>query len=185
MTSPDDLKFHGKLILPLICATLFLSLSLCFNLRSARFQSLMKPQISCLQMLEPQPSASPVQLLQPPLKRWKLTCQTMKTISKRVQRWAVEQNRQIRAQAAACFTCLLVRVNGKTVCSLFPQLLGGEKQTGGFWTFEYYQSFFNVDTLQVRCFLTAGFLYNPCIILKIWILNWLDSVWFTKNHTMG
>ncbi|KAG1968169.1 protein YIPF2 [Pimephales promelas] len=29
------------------------------------------------------------------------------------------------------------------------ELLGGEKQTGGFWTFEYYQSFFNVDTLQV------------------------------------
>ncbi|MCJ8739517.1 hypothetical protein PDJAM_G00048160 [Pangasius djambal] len=28
-------------------------------------------------------------------------------------------------------------------------LLGGEKQTGGFWTFEYYQSFFNVDTVQV------------------------------------
>ncbi|XP_060757312.1 protein YIPF2 [Neoarius graeffei] len=28
-------------------------------------------------------------------------------------------------------------------------LLGGEKQTSGFWTFEYYQSFFNVDTLQV------------------------------------
>uniref|UniRef100_A0A8C1FWB9 Protein YIPF n=2 Tax=Cyprinus carpio TaxID=7962 RepID=A0A8C1FWB9_CYPCA len=29
------------------------------------------------------------------------------------------------------------------------ELLGGEKQTGGFWTFEYYQSFFNVDTMQV------------------------------------
>ncbi|KAK2916442.1 hypothetical protein Q8A67_000816 [Cirrhinus molitorella] len=29
------------------------------------------------------------------------------------------------------------------------ELLGGEKQTGGFWTFEYYQSFFNVDTVQV------------------------------------
>ncbi|KAM9457073.1 protein YIPF2 [Clarias gariepinus] len=28
-------------------------------------------------------------------------------------------------------------------------LLGGEKQTSGFWTFEYYQSFFNVDTVQV------------------------------------
>ncbi|KAI5097591.1 protein YIPF2 isoform X1 [Silurus meridionalis] len=28
-------------------------------------------------------------------------------------------------------------------------LLKGEKQTGGFWTFEYYQSFFNVDTFQV------------------------------------
>ncbi|XP_029997453.1 protein YIPF2 [Sphaeramia orbicularis] len=25
----------------------------------------------------------------------------------------------------------------------------GQKQTGGFWTFEYYQSFFNVDTMQV------------------------------------
>lgn len=33
------------------------------------------------------------------------------------------------------------------VCS---QLLGGQKTTGGFWTFEYYQSFFNVDTVQVR-----------------------------------
>ncbi len=32
------------------------------------------------------------------------------------------------------------------------QLLGGEKQTGGFWTFEYYQSFFNVDTMQVHLF---------------------------------
>ncbi|XP_028842634.1 protein YIPF2 [Denticeps clupeoides] len=29
------------------------------------------------------------------------------------------------------------------------ELLGGEKQTSGFWTFEYYQSFFNVDTVQV------------------------------------
>lgn len=29
------------------------------------------------------------------------------------------------------------------------QLLGGQKATGGFWTFEYYQSFFNVDTVQV------------------------------------
>ncbi|KAK9957373.1 hypothetical protein ABG768_019599 [Culter alburnus] len=29
------------------------------------------------------------------------------------------------------------------------ELLAGEKQTGGFWTFEYYQSFFNVDTVQV------------------------------------
>lgn len=29
------------------------------------------------------------------------------------------------------------------------ELLGGEKKTGGFWTFEYYQSFFNVDTVQV------------------------------------
>ncbi|XP_067273746.1 protein YIPF1-like [Pseudorasbora parva] len=29
------------------------------------------------------------------------------------------------------------------------ELLGGEKQTGGFWTFEYYQSFFNIDTVQV------------------------------------
>lgn len=28
-------------------------------------------------------------------------------------------------------------------------LLGEEKQTSGFWTFEYYQSFFNVDTMQV------------------------------------
>ncbi|XP_063079827.1 protein YIPF2 [Engraulis encrasicolus] len=29
-------------------------------------------------------------------------------------------------------------------------LLGGEKQqTGGFWTFEYYQSFFDIDTMQV------------------------------------
>uniref|UniRef100_A0A3Q3X340 Protein YIPF n=1 Tax=Mola mola TaxID=94237 RepID=A0A3Q3X340_MOLML len=29
------------------------------------------------------------------------------------------------------------------------ELLGGQKATGGFWTFEYYQSFFNVDTIQV------------------------------------
>uniref|UniRef100_A0A3B3ZN22 Protein YIPF n=1 Tax=Periophthalmus magnuspinnatus TaxID=409849 RepID=A0A3B3ZN22_9GOBI len=29
------------------------------------------------------------------------------------------------------------------------ELLGGQKPTGGFWTFEYYQSFFNVDTTQV------------------------------------
>lgn len=29
------------------------------------------------------------------------------------------------------------------------ELLGGQKPTGGFWTFEYYQSFFNVDTMQV------------------------------------
>lgn len=33
---------------------------------------------------------------------------------------------------------------------VFCQLLGGQKQGGGFWTFEYYQSFFNVDTMQVR-----------------------------------
>ncbi|NP_001297839.1 Yip1 domain family, member 2 [Esox lucius] len=29
------------------------------------------------------------------------------------------------------------------------ELLGGEKRTSAFWTFEYYQSFFNVDTMQV------------------------------------
>ncbi|KAM9843220.1 protein YIPF2 [Aulostomus maculatus] len=29
------------------------------------------------------------------------------------------------------------------------ELLGGQKPAGGFWTFEYYQSFFNVDTDQV------------------------------------
>ncbi|KAM6914582.1 protein YIPF2 isoform 1-T2 [Lycodopsis pacificus] len=29
------------------------------------------------------------------------------------------------------------------------ELLGGQKPAGGFWTFEYYQSFFNVDTEQV------------------------------------
>lgn len=29
------------------------------------------------------------------------------------------------------------------------ELLGGKKSSGGFWTFEYYQSFFNVDTVQV------------------------------------
>lgn len=35
------------------------------------------------------------------------------------------------------------------MCVCF-QLLGGQKASGGFWTFEYYQSFFNVDTVQVR-----------------------------------
>ncbi|XP_023696808.1 protein YIPF1-like isoform X2 [Paramormyrops kingsleyae] len=29
------------------------------------------------------------------------------------------------------------------------ELLGGEREFSSFWTFEYYQSFFNVDTLQV------------------------------------
>ncbi|XP_061567482.1 protein YIPF2 [Cololabis saira] len=29
------------------------------------------------------------------------------------------------------------------------ELLGRQKPSGGFWTFEYYQSFFNVDTAQV------------------------------------
>ncbi|KAK7938596.1 hypothetical protein WMY93_001922 [Mugilogobius chulae] len=29
------------------------------------------------------------------------------------------------------------------------ELLGGQKPAGGFWTFEFYQSFFNVDTSQV------------------------------------
>ncbi|XP_020508475.1 protein YIPF2 [Labrus bergylta] len=29
------------------------------------------------------------------------------------------------------------------------ELLAGQKASGGFWTFEYYQSFFNVDTVQV------------------------------------
>ncbi|CAL9693939.1 unnamed protein product [Knipowitschia caucasica] len=29
------------------------------------------------------------------------------------------------------------------------ELLGGQKSTGGFWTFQFYQSFFNVDTSQV------------------------------------
>ncbi|XP_046894997.1 protein YIPF2 [Hypomesus transpacificus] len=29
------------------------------------------------------------------------------------------------------------------------ELLGGSKETSGFWTFEYYQSFFDVDTMQV------------------------------------
>ncbi|KAM9394405.1 protein YIPF2 isoform 1-T2 [Pholidichthys leucotaenia] len=29
------------------------------------------------------------------------------------------------------------------------ELLGAQKPSGGFWTFEYYQAFFNVDTVQV------------------------------------
>lgn len=29
------------------------------------------------------------------------------------------------------------------------ELLGGQKPSGGFWTFEYYQGFFNVDTVEV------------------------------------
>ncbi|XP_048868730.1 LOW QUALITY PROTEIN: protein YIPF1-like [Brienomyrus brachyistius] len=29
------------------------------------------------------------------------------------------------------------------------ELLGGQRESSSFWTFEYYQSFFNVDTLQV------------------------------------
>lgn len=43
--------------------------------------------------------------------------------------------------------CHLERTAAET-CLCF-QLLGEKKPSGGFWTFEYYQSFFNVDTLQV------------------------------------
>lgn len=168
MASPDDLQFQGNCASDM-CHLVLVFLSLCFNLHPARFQSLRKPQISCLQILELQPSASPAPaLLQPPLEKLKWICQTMKTTSKRVQRWAAEQKGEMSSQVAAYFTCLLFYSQwDKPVCSLFPQLLAGEKQTGGFWTFEYYQSFFNVDTVQVHCFLTSGILYNPRIILKI------------------
>lgn len=169
MASPDDLQFQGNYASDMSHLVLVF-LSLWFNLNSARFQSLRKPQISCLQILELQPSASPAPALQCPLEKLKWICQTMKTTSKRVQRWAAEQYGQISSQVAAYFTCLLFYSQwDKPDCLLFPQLLAGEKQTGGFWTFEYYQSFFNVDTVQVHCFLTSCILYNSCIILKIWV----------------
>ncbi len=100
MASPDDLKFQGRGL----CVFLVLTLSFCFNLHSARLQSLRKPQISCLQILEPQPSASPAPAQQPPLEMSELICQTMKTISKRVQMWAAKPNRQMRLQKADYFT---------------------------------------------------------------------------------
>ncbi|KAF3845824.1 hypothetical protein F7725_002902 [Dissostichus mawsoni] len=62
------------------------------------------------------------------------------------------------------------------------ELLGGQKPTGGFWTFEYYQSFFNVDTVQVldrvkgslmplpgRNFIKHNLRSNPDLYGPFWI----------------
>ncbi len=40
---------------------------------------------------------------------------------------------------------------GILLISIFLQLLAGQKKAPSFWTFEYYQAFFDVDTNQVRC----------------------------------
>uniref|UniRef100_A0A3P8W537 Protein YIPF n=1 Tax=Cynoglossus semilaevis TaxID=244447 RepID=A0A3P8W537_CYNSE len=37
----------------------------------------------------------------------------------------------------------------ESLCYSSKNLLGGQKSQGGFWTFEYYESLFNVDTVQV------------------------------------
>ncbi|KAJ8251530.1 hypothetical protein GJAV_G00222330 [Gymnothorax javanicus] len=62
------------------------------------------------------------------------------------------------------------------------ELLGKEKPTGGFWTFEYYQSFFDVDTMQVldrikgsvmplpgRNFIKHNIRNNPDLYGPFWI----------------
>ncbi|XP_056144000.1 protein YIPF2 [Lampris incognitus] len=62
------------------------------------------------------------------------------------------------------------------------ELLLGQKQTGGFWTFDYYQSFFNVDTVQVldrvkgsvmplpgRNFIRHNLRNNPDLYGPFWI----------------
>ncbi len=43
---------------------------------------------------------------------------------------------------------------GILLISIFLQLLAGQKKAPSFWTFEYYQAFFDVDTNQVRCFIS-------------------------------
>lgn len=59
--------------------------------------------------------------------------------------------RELRGVESICWVTSKLRCLERTEakrCLCF-QLLGGQKATGGFWTFEYYQSFFNVDTMQV------------------------------------
>lgn len=41
-------------------------------------------------------------------------------------------------------------MEGQALKARTVQLLQEEKQQPGFWTFDYYQSFFDVDTSQVR-----------------------------------
>lgn len=42
-----------------------------------------------------------------------------------------------------------------------PQLLGDQRRPRSFWTFEYYQAFFDVDTQQVR--VSAGVVSAPAL----------------------
>uniref|UniRef100_A0A8C9VS77 Protein YIPF n=1 Tax=Scleropages formosus TaxID=113540 RepID=A0A8C9VS77_SCLFO len=58
------------------------------------------------------------------------------------------------------------------------ELLRGDKKTGAFWTFEYYQSFFNVDTMQVlncipsfqrKSFIKSHIRGNPDLYGPFWI----------------
>ena len=45
---------------------------------------------------------------------------------------------------------------------MFPaQLLSGQKKQPSFWTFEYYQQFFDVDTSQVAWRLFGSFTPRP------------------------
>lgn len=66
------------------------------------------------------------------------------------------------------------------------ELLGGQKPSGSFWTFEYYQSFFNVDTMQVldrvkgsvmpfpgRSFVRHHLKNNPDLYGPFWICTTL------------
>uniref|UniRef100_A0A8C9RN76 Protein YIPF n=1 Tax=Scleropages formosus TaxID=113540 RepID=A0A8C9RN76_SCLFO len=52
------------------------------------------------------------------------------------------------------------------------ELLRGDKKTGAFWTFEYYQSFFNVDTMQVLDRIRGSVIHirgNPDLYGPFWI----------------
>ncbi len=146
MASPDDLKFQGKVYVSYV---FFLVLSLCLS-----------ALIFILHVCRVWGSRrSPV------FKSWSRNPQHLQprrsSLLWRCQSWSVRRWRQ----SAREFRCELRNQTGKwgykkliishgisNFLWIFPQLLGGEKQTGGFWTFEYYQSFFNVDTMQVHLF---------------------------------
>lgn len=66
---------------------------------------------------------------------------------------------------------------------LFFQLLGGQKPSGGFWTFEYYQSFFNVDTFQVRPNVHQSYPHYKYTIYRK-LTEKFSLFWFTTHHVM-
>lgn len=51
------------------------------------------------------------------------------------------------------------------------QLLQEEKQQPGFWTFGYYQSFFDVDTAQVRFGKLVGWGLESCLGFSYYVLS--------------
>lgn len=61
------------------------------------------------------------------------------------------------------------------------QLLAGQKKSSPFWTFEFYQTFFDVDTYQVRKCLSLP--YNICQTVKSHKIL-ISGVWASPSEVL-